>query len=418
MTTNAPEAADAFDQMALGDIDPNGSRQLGRRSAVCWADETVVAGTHDGTVRCIDPETYEQRWQSECPGSIVSLTEFEDGLLAGTRGRNGAVVCLDSETGARRWSYHTAGDIGEPQQETRFYLPFVVDIITADSRAYAVSRRYERGDDGDRIFESVIYSFEGNGGLSWRHETDASPIALDVDGDRLGVAFNRCPGDDRDGLRILDAAEGDLRWRWDPPGDGQRRVGDLSLVADGVAVTSHADYRGYMLDREGVRWAVDLGCPVECDGETVYTYPNHVHATDSGAVFLTGNTYPDDGRETSARHPTEQTAVGVSTAGEQRWTVDIGGFVHGIDTARDRLFVPVAQHFRDRDPSVHGTVELGVREGECRRDRTEGVVTTVACDENETSGEDEHRVAVIEEPVAYHDENTVRGQYRLRMLSE
>lgn len=409
MTTDGKTPAESVDwtSHALGDIDPNGSRQLGRRSAVCWRSGSVVAGLHDGTVVCVDADGTEERWRyAGVDGSVVSLAPFGSGILAGTRGRNGDIFFLDSETGDPQWRYVTANDIGDPQNETRFFQPFVVDIATADDTAYVVARRYERGVDGGRNFQAVIYAFESDGVCRWRRDTDASPVAVDVHHNRLGVAFNRCPGDDTAGLCVFDAEDGTVHRRWNPPGDGQRRVGDLSLVDDGVVITSHADYRGYMLDDDGVRWRIDLGCPVEQSGETVYTYPNHVHATDRGVVFLTGNTYPADGRETEARHPAEQTATAVTPAGDRQWATTVGGFAHEIATDGDRVVVPVAQHFRDRDPSIHGILALDVTAGQRRRHRTAGVTTAAACGDG---------IAAIEEPVAYHDTEAVAGEYRLHV---
>lgn len=402
---SSPAAADGT--VPLGDIAPNGSRQLGRRSAVCWAGDAVVAGLDDGTVVAFEAGTLEERWRHEGgDGSVVSLAPFAGSVLAGERGADGAVRLHDGDTGAVRWRYHTADDVGEPQKDSRFFLPFVADAVTSDGAAYVAALRYERGPDGERSFQSVVYAFAPDGRVRWRHGTDASPVSLSVRGDRVAVAFNRCPGDDRDGVQVLDPADGGVRWRWDPPGDGQRRVGDVSLVEDGLAVASHADYRVYLLGGDGVRWAIDLGRPVERGDETVYSYPNHVHATGDGAVFVTGNTFPEEGRETDVRHPREHTVVGVSPGGEVRWETATGGFAHGIATEGDRVAVPVAQHFRDRDPSVHGVVEVEASTGLVHRETTAGVATAAALGPS---------LAVVEEAVEYHDEGEHRGAYRLHV---
>lgn len=415
----------------LGSVDPAGSRQLGRRSGVCFGNDTVVVGLADGSVVAFDTETLDERWRNEdisedgdaaatggASGSIVSLIPFADGVLAGERGPDGDVRLLDADTGTERWRYRSADDVGEPAKRTRFFQPFVVDAIADDRRAYAAARRYERGPDGDRTFESVVYAFETDGAVAWRYETDASPISLDVRDGIVAVGCNRCPGTDADGLVVLDADTGAVTHRWDPRGDGERRVGDVSLTQDGIAVASHADYRGYFLDGgdhggggergrddESVRWAVDLGRPVDRGEETVYAYPNHVRATGDGVVFVTGNTYPEDGRETDARHPTEHAAVGVGRDGAVRWESSVGGFVHGVATDGDRLAVPSAQHFRERDPDAHALHGFDVADGRTTTRPTSGIVTAAAVRDG--------RVAAVEEPVAYHDENDVRGSYRL-----
>ncbi|WP_440008695.1 outer membrane protein assembly factor BamB family protein [Halomicrococcus sp. SG-WS-1] len=407
----------------LGSVDPAGSRQLGRRSSVCLHDDAVVAGLADGSVVAFDADSLDERWRndgdpeseanrgsSDAPsdgvsGSVVSLAPFADGVLVGERGPGGALRLLDADSGTERWGYRSADDVGGPTKRTRFFQPFVVDAVADDRRAYAAARRYHRGPDGDRAFESVVYAFAADGAVAWRYETDASPISLDVRNGNVAVGCNRCPGTDSGGLVVLDADIGAVRRRWNPPGGGERRVGDVSLTEDGIAVASHADYRGYLLDGEGVRWAVDLGRPVERGEETVYAYPNHVHATGDGVVFVTGNTYPQDGREASARHPTEHAAVGVGPGGEVRWESSVGGFVHGVATDGDGLAVPSAQHFRERDPDAHALHGFDVVEGRTTTRPTSGVVTAAAVEDG--------RFAAVEEPVAYHDGDDVRGSYRL-----
>lgn len=405
MADHSPAAA-VPRSVELGDVSPAGSRQLGHRSAVTTTDDLVVAGLADGTVAAFDADL-EERWRNEdaARGSVVSLTQFGDGIVAGERGADGEVRYHDADTGDVRWRYRTADDVGAPQQDTRFFLPFVVDVVTGEDYAIVASRRYERGDEGSRTFQSVVNAFTPTGDVAWQFRTDASPISLDVDDDRVAVGFNRCPGDHANGLVVLDATTGEVRRGWDPPGDGQRRVGDVSLVPDGVVVSSHADYRGYHLDSEGVRWAIDLGRPVERDGERVYAYPNHVHASPDGVVFVTGNTYPEAGRETDARHPNEHTAIGVSADGTERFASSVGGFTHGIATSGDRLAIPAAQHFRDRDADCHGLRVVDVTAGQVDAHDAAGVLTSAAL----AGGS----VYSIEEPVSYHDDSEERGSYRL-----
>ena len=405
-------------RVGLGDLTPAGSRQLGRRSSVCVVDGRLVVGRADGTLIAFDWDL-EELWRADdgCSSdsddapALVTLASFADGVVVGERGPNGTVRLHDLETGAVRWRYDTTRDVGDAVGDTRFVLPFVVDAAVAadDSLAFVAARRYERDAAGERQFESVVLAFEPDGSVAWRFETDASPIALSVgtgaDDDRLAVAYNRCPGRHEDGLVVLDGETGESRRRWNPPGDGDRRVGDVAVVSDGVVLASHADYRGYRLDDRGVSWSVDLGRPVEIDGETVYSYPNHVHATDEGAVFLTGNSYPESGRETDARHPSEHTAVGVDADGDRQFAERVGGFTHGTAVRGGCVAVPVAQHFRDRDAGRHGLCLLDVREGSVTSVETEGIVTAVALTDE--------RVAFVEEPVSYHDAEGVDGSYRL-----
>ena len=425
----------------LGDVNPAGSRHSGRRSTVALTDDAVVTGTANGVVLAHDRTSLDERWQVERTEgtedengdgarntdgetTIVSMEPFAGGVAIGERSPAGEIRVHDTATGEIRWCYRTVEDVGTPQNGTRFFLPFVVSLASGADRLYAAARRYERSgsngsDDGNesgstRSFESSIYAFESDGAVAWTYETDASPIALDTREGRVAVAFNRCPGDHQQGLVVLDAETGEEVASWDPStrtaAAGDRRIGDVSLLENGLVCTSHDDCRAYRLDREyKPTWGVDLATERTIGEETLYAYPNHCHASGDGAVFLTGNTYPTEGRETESRHPDEHTAFGYSLDGDRRWSERVGGFVTDLGTDSNRLAVPRAQNFRTRDPTTHGLDVFAIEGG--RRDEfsAEGILTAAAL-VNET-------VVVIEEPVIYHDEGTRRGRYRLHVGS-
>lgn len=387
---------------ALGDVQPARSRHAGRRSAVCLHDQGVAVGTADGRLQVYDTDLSERWMDAAVDGSVVRLLSFDGGILVGERGADGRVALYD-RNGTRRWSHNTAGIVGEPVKESRFFLPFIVAATSAGDRVIVASRRYER--DGEkRRFESAICAFEPDGRIAWTYEVDASPIALAADRGRVAVAYNRCPGDHQHGLVVLDGDTGEPDWMWDPGTDGGRRVGDVVFDGEDIIVASHGDYRGYRLSESGSQqWQVDLARPEAVDGETVYAYPNHCDVVAGESVFVTGNTYPENGRETEARHPREHAAIGVADRAVE-WETPVEGFAGSVGTDGERLAVPVAQHFRDRDATVHG---CRVIEGDGRLTQLDapGVVTDVAVNGS--------TVAFVEEPVVYHDEGTRHGTYRL-----
>ncbi|WP_435101255.1 PQQ-binding-like beta-propeller repeat protein [Halarchaeum sp. P4] len=406
--TDAEARLSVNQSVDLGEVSPARSRHAGRRSAVALTDELVVVGTADGAVRASDRSTLAEQWHAGTDvneTAVVTAEPWRDGVIVGERGPEGALRYYDADSGDLRWRYATAADVGDAQKPSRFFFPFVVDVAAVGDRLYVAARRYER--DGERrSFESVVSAFDPSGDVIWTHETDASPIGLAADADRVAVAYNRCPGDHQDGLVVLDAAAGDVRYAWDPGTDGQRRVGDVALLTDGVVVASHGDYRGYRLGADGEeRWRVDLGTPATVDGETLYAYPNHVHASAGGVVFVTGNTYAEDGRETDSLHPREHTAFGYAPDGERAWTASVGGFAGELGTDGRRVAVPGAQHFRTRDADVHGLRVFDATSGPVGSVTTDGVVTAAALDDD--------LVVAVEEPVVYHDEGEERGSYRL-----
>ncbi len=416
--------APGFRAVALGDVRPARSRHAGRRSAVALADDLVVVGMTDGDVVAYDRDSLDERWRAERPGAgeataVVAAAAFGgDAVAVGERGPAGRVRVYDRETGERRWEYATAADVGRPQRETRFFRPFVAALATDGDRLYAASRRYERESSeqgsAERAFESVVYAFDAGGEVAWSFAADASPIALDVADDRVAVAYNRCPGAHQDGLVVLDAASGVERWRWDPGTDGGRRVGDVSLVGDGAVVASHGDHCAYRLRGDGAEaWCADVAGERRVDGETLYAYPNHVHATSDGAVVVTGNTYStSDDRETGALHPREHAAVGLTGDGEVAWTADVGGFASELGAVGTAVVVPGAQHFRTRDADVHGLRAFDVADGHAWTLETPGIVAAVDADDGAVT-DGEAAVAAVTEPVAYHDDDRERGSYRL-----
>ena len=215
-------------------------------------------------------------------------------------------------------------------------------------------------------------------------------------------------GDHDHGLVVIDTASGEPAWMWDPGTEGDRRVGDVSFDGQQLAVTSHGDKRGYLLDRGGrQQWRVDLAVPTAVGDETLYAYPNHVHAHDGRIAFLTGNTYPEEGREAEGRHPNDHRIVVVDGDGSELWDADLGGFAHGVATAGDRLAVPCAQNVRVRDAATHALRQFDLSIGETGTDSLEGIATAAAVDGDS--------VAAVEEPIVYHDEGTERGSYRLHL---
>lgn len=430
--------ADADLTVDLPDLNPRGTRQQWTRSALAGVDvdeghldgdaqgPAVVCGTGHGVVRAYADDGTEL-WCVDLGGMVVqfetAVVDDEPVVLVGTRGETAVLALLDAIEGTQSWTYDLEADLGSATKETLFYYPMTVALasdgyLKGPDRFYAAARRYERR-DGDRLFESRIYALEPDGEVVWTYDSDGSPISLDRRGDRLAVAYNRCHGDHQCGLVVLDPDSGETRLTWDPGTEGGRRVGDVALDDDGVVVASHGDYRGYALDRRGrERWRVDLGTSVDPGEDTVYTYPNRVEVVDGRPLFVTGNTFPEgDGRDTDARHPREHMLVAVDGDGggesaEVDWTAPVDSWLGGVDVSGDdsTMRLAVGQHFRDRDPASHGLRTVDIDTGAISKTPVSGVATAVA-----DAGD---RVAVLEEPIAYHTEDKSRGGHRLHFVDE
>ncbi|SEL25210.1 outer membrane protein assembly factor BamB family protein [Haloferax larsenii] len=396
--------ADFTNHRELGPLDAARSRHNWARSAVAAADGRVVAGTADGRLVAFDSALDSVQWDATGDHRIVSMAATDDCLVVGERGGDGTLRAFDPETGTERWSYATTDDIGTATKDSLFFLPYVVDVAVTENRVVAAARRYER--DGEkRVWSSVVLGFDHDGAVQWRFRAAASPIALDTDGDRVAVAYNRCPDPEQDGLVVLDAESGDSLTTWDPELDAERRVGDVAFAGDDIAVCCHGDKRGYLLDSDGrERWSVDLAVKEPIGDETVYAYPNHVCVADGVAVFVTGNTFAESTRDPDARHPQEHTAFAVED-GEILWTHDIGGFARGVEAVGERALIPSAQNFRRRSADTHGVHVFDAEEGHSETTALSGIPTALAVGDG--------LLAVVEEPVEYHDEEVTHGAYRL-----
>ncbi|MFC7154253.1 PQQ-binding-like beta-propeller repeat protein [Halomarina halobia] len=400
-------AVPSFETVRLGEIDSARSRHLWTRSGVLVGDDLVVVGRWNGGVTALDRESIDIEWEFDHVDSAVTLAATDGSIVVGGRGPSGRIASYDPDTGDERWSYATATDVGEPSAESVFCRPYVVDVVADGDRSFAAARRYERDRDARR-WDSAVYAFDRDGTVRWRYSTDASPISVDLDdrGDRLAVGYNRCAGDHDDGLVILDAESGRVEWTWDPGTAGDRRVGDVSFGEECLAVSSHGDKRGYLLGADGSElWRADLATETEVGAETLYAYPNHAHATEGRVTFVTGNTYAEEGRETDGRHPNEHRIVTFDTEGRTLWSAILGGFAHELAADGDRLVVPVAQNFRTRDPATHALRWFDLASGDGGVEHLDGIATAADVDGD--------LVAAIQEPVEYHDEGTVRGEYAL-----
>ncbi|RYJ14160.1 transcriptional regulator [Halogeometricum borinquense] len=388
----------------LGDLEAAASRHNWARSAVAAAAGRVFVGTNDGQVSAFDSALDSELWSADGATSVVSMAATDDFLVVGERGEDSSLRVLDPETGERRWEYATTDDIGTATKESLFFYPYIVDVAVTDDRVIAAARRYER--DGDeRVWSSVVLGFDRDGAVQWRYRVGASPIALTVENGRVAVAYNRCPKPDQDGLVVLDSETGDTLTTWDPDTDEDRRVGDVAFADGDIAVCCHGDKRGYLLDSDGhEQWGFDLATKQDIDGETVYAYPNHVCVADGVAVFVTGNTFAESTRDPDARHPDEHTAFAVEN-GEQLWTHSNGGFARAARSSDGRAIIPSAQNFRRRSAETHGVHTFDAEEGHVETDSIAGIPTAVAV------GDDV--LAVVEEPVEYHDEGVTHGAYRL-----
>jgi len=390
----------------LGEVEPAGSRQNWRRSAVAVADDRVVAGTASGTVSAFHPDGTPQWSVSDGPDTpLVSLSVSDELVIAGHRGPEGRVRVLSAETGTVQWEYVTAEDVGSPADETLFAQPYVVDSAHVDDLLVVASRRFER-DGSSRQWSSVVYGFDLDGSLRWGFDAERSVTGFDIGSGVVAIGYNRCPAGD-EGLVVLEKTTGEQRFSWTPEMDGDRAVGDVAVTDAGIAVASHADKYGYLLNWDGNEsWSVNLGGEQSVGDETIYSYPNHVAVSDGTAMFVTGNTFAVETRDPAHEHPAEHTTVGVELeTGGFQWKYHHGGFAREIATGEGLVAVPSAQQFRIRDSDTHKVHLLVSTTGVAESVAVAGIPAALDFDGNS--------LAAIEEPIEYHDEGIEHGTYQL-----
>jgi outer membrane protein assembly factor BamB len=199
---------------------------------------------------CLDARSGKKQWQFTAAGHIESSPYFDAGKVYFGAGDDG-LYCLDAATGELCW---------------HFEAPIHVDsgVAVAGKCLYAssgVSRAYQA--------PGVLCLDREKGGVLWQIRTDlpawSSPV---VAGDRLFVGLGNGrlthsaepPEQPRGALLCLDAANGDVCWRYDMsdgvlvhPALGPRRV-----------YAGSRDHHVYAIDRQRGQlcWKEDLGSPI------------------------------------------------------------------------------------------------------------------------------------------------------------
>ena len=268
----------------LDGIDPARSRHNWTRTAAAIDGGTILVGGPDGRVTAFDSDpdsALEDRWTAGVgSGYAVSLAATDRWVVVGTRGPEAGIAVRSLPTGETRWTHPATDEVDTAAGDSLFEQPHVVDVAVAggaDDTVVAAIGRYERA-GGEALRSSTVLGFAPDGTVRWRRAAAASPAAVDIHDGRVVVAYNR--RSTGDGLVVLDAATGDELVSWDPDSPGDRRVGDAAFVGGAIAVASHADKRGYLLDPDGTeQWRVDLGVPQSVVRPSTRTRPTSARPT-------------------------------------------------------------------------------------------------------------------------------------------
>ncbi len=222
---------------------PTGDRIV---SSPVFADNVIYFGGDDGNVYAVDAVTGRQIWKHRTGGPVPSTPAISGGLVY-VGSYDGKFYALDARTGTTRWKFTTAGERRfearglhgmQPKHQT-IADPFDVFLsspVVADGAVYFGSG------DGN------VYALDAaSGDLRWKFRTGdvvhASPAYAD------GVLYF---GSWDSYFYAVDAVTGKEKWRFhggeDPVIHNQIGFQSSPAVANGVVYTGCRDSNLYALD--------------------------------------------------------------------------------------------------------------------------------------------------------------------------
>jgi len=368
------------------------TRRYHNQSAMVLTEEAVITGTPNGTVQ-VASLTGETRWSTQQTTSAVSsLASTAERVIVGHRGPEGRVSAFERDSGRVQWEYITAEDVGSPKCTAHHAQPTVVDTLGTPELSYIAARRVEQDEAGRQtVSSSVVYAFTADGSLQWAYDTEWPVSGISQNDGQLVVSYRNCPTKDGSVL-LLDAETGVRQGQWSPTPEGGA-VGDITTSEEVIAVASHADQYGYLLDHTGaMRWSVNIGGEYTLGPEKVYTHPEYVVIADELVLFVTGQTQ----REAHApgRHPAAQTVIAVSLAdGTFAWKYQLHGQPLDVSHCHSQIAIATT------NPRTNGgMISVLSTDGEALTEtHIDGIPTAVDCATDEVAVLAEHHDIQLEQ---------------------
>ncbi|HMH23992.1 MAG TPA: PQQ-binding-like beta-propeller repeat protein [Puia sp.] len=237
---------------------------------------TIIYGNSKGQVIALDPVTKKLLWRNQYTGSIYSTPVYGKGIVAfGNVG--GHITGLDIRTGREKWSFAT----GEPG---------ISEGLVKDDTLYIGT--------GSHFYKLNLTT----GKLLWKNSTpegqlQAKPILSPAGDAVLFGVWDRH-------LYCLDAATGELKWKWD---NGKTQ----KLYSPGNTVPAIANGKVFLVAPDRFMTAIDLA-----SGKTLWR-DNSRHVRESMGIST-------DGRQVYAKLMND-TIIAVSTEGDAfhlNWEAD------------------------------------------------------------------------------------------------
>ena len=420
----------------------------------------LAVATDSGHLAVLQPLTGEILWKTRISEGYVRRMAFspdDTQLYIGEQAADGFIYCYDLTTDkpTLRWKYRTADDIetSTPSNPDSVYAwvsyPGQSHMQTLANGDLLVAGVHSWTENNTPLKKSQLYRFGGEtGDIIWKWPREGAVPKIirwfDVSADGKTLALLTDSGhnlqssetDESDAgngkLSVLNAEDGTEQWHMDiePLREYFTQVTfwrGVSISPDGkfMNVTTD-DGRAFIfgVDKPEPIWQENLTTPLEVSGIPIVATSGTIGATNTAALFVTGDTYipyhlRKGAQKPSAGHPNGMTLFAYSWHGEKIWQWKLENMPQGLRIdAKDRYAVlSVSKRAQDPNESLHGvsmfdlTVDGSGLAKYLYTYRTDGQLPydTLAI------STDGALIVVVEAPIAMSDE-TVRGKSRVHVL--
>ncbi len=422
--------------------------------------EKLAIATDAGHLALINPLTGEKIWKTRISESYTKHAAFSpDGrrLFIGEQSADGFVFAyeLSGKKPALLWKYRMADDIdtSTPYRPNDVYAwvqyPGPYRIAATGNGDLLAAGVHSWTQDGAALKKSQLYRFDGETGkLKWKwpsrqplpmiirwfdYSRDGKSIALVYDTISSGASPQFQPGT----LCVIDGVSGAKRWEYafeplKPHFEAVKFWRGVGVSPDGkfINVTTE-DGRAFIFDAVNAAhekvdplWQAELTTPLEVSDIPITATSGTIAATNSFALFVTGDTYipyhlQKGAQQPPAAHPNGLTLFAYKWTGEKAWRWALQNMPQGLRLdARNRYAaVSISKASRNGEEQLHGVslFDLNATGGGLAKYlytyRVEGLLPYDTID----ISADGQYIALIETPIVMSDETT-RGNNRVHII--
>ncbi len=428
-------------------------RQPAKPTALTFGSGTdshkLAVATDRGHLAIVNAISGEVDWKTRISEGYVRHIAFSPDnklLYIGEQAADGFIYCYDliGDTPQLRWKYRTADDIetSTPSNPESVYAwvsyPGQSCMRTLPNGDLVVAGVHSWTHENIPQKRSLLYRFDAKtGGVKWKFPSEETVqqifrwFDVSADGKVLALIIDES-GKGNGMLSVIDTSTGKERWHADieplaPYFRGVTFWRGVSMSSDGkfVNVTTD-DGRAFIFDvnQSEPIWKQSLATPIEVSGVPIIATTGTIGATNSDALFVTGDTYipyhlQKGAQRPSTLHPNGMTLFAYSWGGEKIWQWKLENMPQGLRVDAGGRYAALAVSKRSQNPneSLHGISVFDLMANGSGLSkylytyRTEGQLPydTLAI------SADGSMIAIVEMPIVLPDE-TLRGKNRVHVL--